>query len=382
MLEFFKEIYTSVKSNSSERAKNYYVGAFLFSWITINWKFVLTLLFSTGDIDNRISKSSSFLTTDNILLNPITMSVILCLGLPVINMIIAYAQRFPNHYLREDSHSTKVNRLKHEIETETLRAERDIAYQKKNVSESLEVQELQAQIQESKDISSKLSEENILLKEEATKVTKSLASLTEENGHLRTMISESTKTKKNMDSTLGQINSENTALKKQLDLLKQKTIEKENETTSIIDNLTQQKHSIQNEANQLANKNDELHKEIEKLKKNIASNTLGAGLPKYGTGNGANNSLADSMIKNAIESATFQAMRQTIDSPTIKSIRQTIDNPAMKAVRDAINSPIAKTMRDASILSPSVTSLSEVESGENKSLDKDAKIPPESLENK
>ncbi|CAH5251510.1 MULTISPECIES: hypothetical protein [Enterobacteriaceae] len=100
MLEFFKEIYASVKSNSSEIVKNYYIGAFIFSWLTINWKFGLTILFSESKIEERIDKAGFYLTTDKCLTLPFIVSVSICLLLPIINMIIAYAQRNPNKYLR------------------------------------------------------------------------------------------------------------------------------------------------------------------------------------------------------------------------------------------------------------------------------------------
>ena len=99
MLEFFKEIYASVKSNSSEIVKNY-IGAFIFSWLTINWKFGLTILFSESKIEERIDKAGFYLTTDKCLTLPFIVSVSICLLLPIINMIIAYAQRNPNKYLR------------------------------------------------------------------------------------------------------------------------------------------------------------------------------------------------------------------------------------------------------------------------------------------
>ncbi|NRE95004.1 hypothetical protein HRF84_08105 [Klebsiella variicola] len=278
MLEFFKEVYSSVKSNSSERVKNYYFGAFLFSWLTINWKFVLTILFSESKIEERIDKASLYLTNYKAFLLPFTISACICIFLPAINMIIAYAQKKPNNYLRGDSHQIKASRLRAEIETETLRAERDSAYRKKSTSESLEVQTLQAQIQESKDVSSKLSEENSALTEQLSNINKQLNVYIQEVEHLKRQLVKTEATNENLEKTARKLQAETMNLKTSLDnsqvMLEEKKKElEENKNKSKIDI-----NSFLSEISQLRNKNEELLKEMDKLKGEHKKISTGIGL--------------------------------------------------------------------------------------------------------
>lgn len=278
MLEFFKEIYASVKSNFSEIVKNYYIGAFIFSWLTINWKFGLTILFSESKIEERIDKAGFYLTTDKCLTLPFIVSVSICLLLPIINMIIAYAQRNPNKYLRGESHTIKVNRLQNEIETETLRAERDIAYHKKSVSESLEVQTLQAQIQESKDISSKLSEENSALTEQLSNVNNQLSIYTQDVENLKKQLVKSEAANETLERNTRKLQAETINLRTMLDDTKVILDEKRKELEENQNRSKMERDSFSAELSQWRYKNEELLKEMDKLKSEHKKGAAGIGL--------------------------------------------------------------------------------------------------------
>ena len=61
MLETFKELFSSTISTTAQRVKNPALGAFALSWCAFNWKSLLYLLFSDGDILNKIE----FITTNS-----------------------------------------------------------------------------------------------------------------------------------------------------------------------------------------------------------------------------------------------------------------------------------------------------------------------------
>lgn len=51
----FKEIILSFFEASRERLKNPAIGAFILSWVAINWRFIAILLFSNSSLIERIS---------------------------------------------------------------------------------------------------------------------------------------------------------------------------------------------------------------------------------------------------------------------------------------------------------------------------------------
>ncbi|MBD0905764.1 hypothetical protein HA444_24420 [Klebsiella grimontii] len=367
MLEFFKEIISSIKSNSSERAKNYYLGAFLFSWVTINWQFVLTLLFSESKIEDRISMAKSFLTTDSVLFNPITMSVVLCIGLPVVNMIIAYAQNRPNKFLRKDSHAIKVSRLRNETETETLRAERDIAYKKKSVSESLEVQTLQAQIQESKDVSLKLSEENANLTEELKIVKDELNVYIKDSITLKTQASQINKEYEKLEAELKHSQNTNTDI---LNKLEQSELRFEKANIDInlsTQQLLDEKSHIEARAKQLEERNASLQQQIETLTSNSKKNKASQELTDLEMKTKKRSE--DLASRFIIESAQFGATEQ---------LKKIAESPTMQAIRSASQTPVSLAMSEAAALTNSLRRTTGVEPGKTY-LDNTLKTKSENL---
>lgn len=158
-MNFLGDLFNSLKTTLSERTKSYYIGSFIFSWVTFNWRIPLILLFSSKDIESKINYISDTININNTLWYPAVMSLVLSILLPCINMIVSLLQKWPNRLVRNITTSQKQEQYQDDIVTEALRAQKDMAYQKKTVSESLEVQNLQAQIQESKNISEKLQNE-------------------------------------------------------------------------------------------------------------------------------------------------------------------------------------------------------------------------------
>ena len=49
-----KELFIEIIESSRERLKNPVIGAFIFSWIAINWRIILLLVYSDQAIEDKI----------------------------------------------------------------------------------------------------------------------------------------------------------------------------------------------------------------------------------------------------------------------------------------------------------------------------------------
>ena len=85
MLDFFKTLF----ANATERIKNPLIGTFLMSWIVFNWKAILVLLFSSLDIEKRLSYlAEHFNNIGNLLIYPLIVALGYIFLLPYINLWI------------------------------------------------------------------------------------------------------------------------------------------------------------------------------------------------------------------------------------------------------------------------------------------------------
>lgn len=165
MLSFFKELFASIKFNARERTTNVYIGALAFSWITINWKFWMILLFGDGTVDVRIEHVESLIGFSSGVVLPILMSAAICFILPKINKAITQYQNEPNNYVKRVNDISESKSLKRLARIERLRAKAASARDRENAAQELAIQQLNEQIQESKDQSQKLNQENEKLKQ-------------------------------------------------------------------------------------------------------------------------------------------------------------------------------------------------------------------------
>ena len=100
-----KEIFSSIFKSSEERLKNPFIGAFLLSFIAINWKPILVVLISNKTIENRIDYvAENFSNISYTLFLPLAIAVFYIGVLPYLMMIFdkltyyALSQRNDNLY--------------------------------------------------------------------------------------------------------------------------------------------------------------------------------------------------------------------------------------------------------------------------------------------
>lgn len=158
MLDFFKELLAASKANALERIKNPIIGAYAFSWVAFNWKSILITIFSDKNIEDKIGWIAQNSDIRTSLGYPAIMTGIILIILPVFSAIVTFAQNRPLSYVIRKNYSRIKLNLLNKIDTEQLRARASIAFNRELANEELTVQQLKAQIQETKDESSSLKE--------------------------------------------------------------------------------------------------------------------------------------------------------------------------------------------------------------------------------
>lgn len=290
-MNFFKDLFNSIKFTARERTTNVYIGSFSFSWLAVNWKFWILLIFGEGTVDTRITKTEQLLNWVDGLLIPILISSFICFVLPRINKLIVKFQNEPNNYIKRINDIADTRSLKSLARKERLRAKAETARDRESAAQELEIQRYKEEIQKSKDQSLKLTDEIQSLKEHIGELT-------------------------------GSLNDTRAVHAQQLK-------DKENE----ISKLTKDKKSAQATVTENAQKIQGLEQEITRLKKNIASNSAGIGLP---------GSLVDGTPKvgGVLPTAGFNTL-------TGEALRQAMLNTAKISLMDAA-APTARTLKNVS----------------------------------
>lgn len=92
-----KELLPSVKTHFEDRLSNPILGAFSFSWFIINWKIVLILLFSTKNIEEKISfVETNYMSINKLLIYPTIFVLIYLLLIPWMLLIFQLIQEYAN----------------------------------------------------------------------------------------------------------------------------------------------------------------------------------------------------------------------------------------------------------------------------------------------
>lgn len=130
--------------SSKDRLKNPFIGAFVFAWIGINWRPIITLLFSEKSIAERIQKietdySSLWLT----LFLPLIIAVFYIVVIPYIMWLF---DTFSNLALR----NRKENLFKHRMH--------DIEGRKKMAIGESEIEEIKSNYREKADLNKKMEQ--------------------------------------------------------------------------------------------------------------------------------------------------------------------------------------------------------------------------------
>jgi len=134
----------AILDNSKDRLKNPFIGAFVFAWIAINWRPIVTLLFSDQNITDRIEK----IETDYISLwfNLYLPLIIAIFYIVIIPYIMWLFDTFSNLALR----NRKENLFKHRMH--------DIEGRKRMAIGESEIEDIKSNYREKADLNKKMED--------------------------------------------------------------------------------------------------------------------------------------------------------------------------------------------------------------------------------
>ncbi|MGO3396177.1 MAG: hypothetical protein ACTINL_06730 [Serratia proteamaculans] len=158
MLDFFKELFSSVRASAVERVKNPILGALTFSWCAFNWDKILILFFSSSIIEEKIKIIKSTSSIDSAILHPLYSTAAITLLLPFISAITVFFQNKPIMFTVDKQTDRSDHRLSRKIKSEVLRAEGDIAYERVKTGEQLKIQNMLSDIAKSREDASEMQE--------------------------------------------------------------------------------------------------------------------------------------------------------------------------------------------------------------------------------
>lgn len=142
MSSFWGRLMSSLRDSSEQRISNPLYGAFIFSWISFNWKAIAIFLFSERGIYLKIDDIQAVTNINSLLLNPLKMTLVLMLIVPVLNAIYAIfnvlikaLHNFSDVY---DSYFNSVLSLRKERVSAKIVTEREktLALQKQEIAEA------------------------------------------------------------------------------------------------------------------------------------------------------------------------------------------------------------------------------------------------------
>ncbi|WP_272687743.1 hypothetical protein [Providencia sp. PROV079] len=174
MKDFFIGLFKNTSNTMIERTKNPLIGAFVLSWTLYNWKFVLILIFSDSNIEDKVKKISAFLDCYSLIV-PAIAAILYPFLINILDFLTSYLLKaIYSKSVKLKSVKTK-DILIESKEIEILRADADIAYEQRKTGIAKEIQYMNEQIAESKE------KESILLKEKETILTEKNEVIKEKN---------------------------------------------------------------------------------------------------------------------------------------------------------------------------------------------------------
>lgn len=147
MLDFIKELMSSVRKTSTERISNPFYGVFILTWISFNWESVSIFIFSDLPMQERVRFINS--AYPPMILYPFIFSVVLTFVLPWCTEKVTF---FQSKSLNRTSTLLAVRKKKMltaDISVERFRAKKDVAYERYRVGADKEVQLMRESIADS-----------------------------------------------------------------------------------------------------------------------------------------------------------------------------------------------------------------------------------------
>jgi len=88
-MDFFKDFITTIKEQSVERVTSIFTGAFIFSWLAVNWKVLFFVIFSKQEIEVKLEQYPLYFPSDDLisflLLEPLFISLAIVISIPFLN---------------------------------------------------------------------------------------------------------------------------------------------------------------------------------------------------------------------------------------------------------------------------------------------------------
>ncbi|MEY0300792.1 hypothetical protein AB7W11_02565 [Providencia manganoxydans] len=166
MKEEAKEIVHAVTEAAKDRIKNSVMATFVISWCVFNWSSLLVLIFGKESIQEKVQIASVAFSDMGSWLIPIFFTAAYLFLNKPLNLVFQKAMVWFDYISMSIEHSKKIKELELEKERESLRAEKDMAYEDTKTNKEKEIQEMREQITVSKDKEGALTREINELKEE------------------------------------------------------------------------------------------------------------------------------------------------------------------------------------------------------------------------
>ncbi|WP_272674952.1 hypothetical protein [Providencia sp. PROV075] len=166
MKEEAKEIVQAVSEAAKDRIKNPVMATFVISWCVFNWNSLLVLIFGNDSIQQKVQIASVAFSEKNSWFIPIFFTTAYLFLNKPLNLIFQKAMVWFDYMSMSIEHSKKIKELELEKERESLRAEKDMAYEDTKTNKEKEIQVMKEQITVSKDKEGALTREINELKEE------------------------------------------------------------------------------------------------------------------------------------------------------------------------------------------------------------------------
>ncbi|AWM12449.1 hypothetical protein DI487_00180 [Flavobacterium sediminis] len=128
-----KELFKTVISSTNERVKNPFIGSYLISFVLVNWRAFVFLLFSKASIEDRIIVINYEYSTFLGLIIPLIIAVFYVLALPYLNLGIEKATTKASNEREKNLNEKALAKLDHKVEE--AKRERKIEIERAGTSE-------------------------------------------------------------------------------------------------------------------------------------------------------------------------------------------------------------------------------------------------------
>ncbi|MCG9950765.1 hypothetical protein MIB43_012615 [Providencia rettgeri] len=166
MKEEAKEVIQAVTEAAKDRIKNPIITTFAISWCIFNWSSLLILIFGKESIQQKIQVVSVAFSKTESWYTPVLFTIAYLVLNKPFNLALRQAMVGFDYISMRIEHKKRMKELELEKERESLRAEKDMAYEDTKTNKEKEIQDMREQITVSKDKEGILTKEIDELKKE------------------------------------------------------------------------------------------------------------------------------------------------------------------------------------------------------------------------